>query len=126
MPPLQPLRIPPDWRVNWNTLFELDPTSENVRLGFFGGSSLFAASSEHWRLSVDVEWRPEDDPNGRYCMAVYYVPWQRTENGRRRKGVPLDFRGAKVVYAFETQSRNELIAQLEDVLCGRPEWIEHN
>ncbi|WP_146462357.1 hypothetical protein [Rubripirellula tenax] len=124
--PLQPLRIPPDWRVGWNTLFELDPTAENVRRGFFGGSSLFGASSVHMRLAVDVEWRPEDDPDGRYCLTVYYAPWKRTENGRRRKNVALDFSHANVVYDMETRSRQEIVEQIEEVLRGRDEWIEHN
>src|SRR5437879_3319612 len=54
--PYQPLRVPTGWRIDWNTLFELDPTEENVRGGFFGGSSLFSATHEGNRLWVDVEW----------------------------------------------------------------------
>ena len=83
----QPLRMPAGWRVDWNKLFDLDPTVENVRAGYFGGSSLLAASNEHLRLQIDLEWRPEDDPSGEYLLWVTYVPWARAANGRRRKGV---------------------------------------
>ena len=124
--PLQPLRIPPDWKVTWNKFVELDPTPENVRGGFFGGSSLFHASSAQLRLAVDVEWRPEDDPNGLYHLTVYHKPHERTKTGRRRKDLPLDFQDAKVVLKTETRSRLELVEQIESVFRGRDEWIEHN
>ena len=124
--PFQPLRIPPGWRIDWNTLFEVDPSEESARAGFFGGSSLFAASNEDLRLCIDLEWRPEDDPAGEYLLSVMYVPWERTENGRRRKGLGLNFGNARLVYSFRTRARIELVRELEAVLMGRPEWIEHN
>jgi hypothetical protein len=122
--PYQPLRVPAGWRIDWNTLSDLDPTEENVRAGFFGGSSLFSATDEQRRLWVDVEWRPEDDPAGEFKLRVEYAPWERTEKGRRRKSVPLDFRGARVVHEFRTRSRAESVRELEAVLRGRPEWVE--
>jgi hypothetical protein len=124
--PFQPLRIPPGWRVNWNTFFELDPTEDNVRAGFFGGSSLFAASNDHLRLAVDLEWRPEDDPAGQYLLWVLNVPWTRTENGRRRKGTPINWRDARTVYEFRAKTRAEIVTELEAALRSRPEWIEHS
>lgn len=124
--PLQPLRVQPGWQIDWNTLFELDPTEANVQAGFFGGSSLFSATNKHWRLWVDVEWRPEDEPAGEFQLRVECVSWERTENGRRRKGVPLDFRNAKVVHQFRTRSRVELVRELKSVFCIRDEWVEHN
>lgn len=126
VPPYQPLRIPPGWRIDWNTLCEVDPTEENVRRGFFGGSSLFSATDEHRRLWVDVEWRPEDDPAGEYRLKVEYAPWLRTARGRRRKDVPLDFSESRVVHEFSTRNRSELVRELEAVLIAREEWIEHS
>jgi hypothetical protein len=122
----QPLRLPAGWRIDWNTLFEVDPTEVNVQAGYFGGSSLFSATHEQMRLWVAVEWRPEDDPAGEYRLRVEYAPWERTETGRRRKGVRLDFHGARVVHEFRTRARPELVRELEEVLRGRPEWIEHS
>jgi hypothetical protein len=122
----QPLRIPAGWLVVWNVLFAVDPTEENVRLGFFGGSSLFAAVHEGLRLNLDLEWRPEDDPAGEYQLTVEYAPWLRTARGRRRKGVPLDFSGARVVHEFHTRDRTELVWALEAALVTRSEWVEHS
>jgi hypothetical protein len=126
VPPYQPLRVPPGWRIDWNTLFEVDPTEENVRRGLFGGSSLFLATHEHRRLSLDVEWRPEDDPAGEYRLKVEYVPWLRTARGRRRKDVPLDFSESRVVHEFRTRDRSELVRELEAALVTREEWIERS
>jgi hypothetical protein len=72
--PLQPLGVAAGWRVTWNTLFDVEPTEDNVLRGFFGGSSLFMAVHEHWRLCVVVQWRPEDDPAGEYQLQVAYAP----------------------------------------------------
>ena len=125
--PLQPLRVEMGWLIDRNLLFEIDPTEANVRAGYFGSSlPLFAATHQGLRLRVDVEWRPEDDPSGEFWLRVEYVPWERTENGRRRKGVPLDWQSAKVVHEFRTRERKELVRELEAAFCARDEWVEHN
>lgn len=123
---LQALRIPAGWRISWNALFELDPTEENVRRGYFGGSSLFSAVNEGLRLSLDLEWRLEGDSAGEYRLTVEYAPWQRTSNGRRRKELLLDFRDARVVHEFRTRDRLELVRNLEAALVTRSEWVEHS
>lgn len=124
--PHQPLRILPFWRVDWNTLYEIDPTEENVRAGYFGGSSLFSATSESSRLAVDVVWRPEDDPAGEYILQVFYVPWERTESGRRRKDIPIDYQDARLVHEVRTRDRLALVRELEAVFLNRDRWVEHN
>jgi hypothetical protein len=117
------LRVPTGWRIDWNTLFELDPTEENVRRGYFGGSSLFSATHENRRFWIDVGWRPEGDPAGCYRMRIEYAPWERTERGHRRKNVELHFRNAEVVHEFQTLSRGELVRELENWLLRCAEWV---
>lgn len=126
--PLQTLRIPAGWRISWNTLFELDPTDENVRRGFFGGSSLFNAVHEGLRLRLDLAWQPEDDPAGEYRLTVEYAPWPRTASGRRRKDLPVEFNAESTVVAHEfcTRDRAELVRELEAALVTRSEWVEHS
>lgn len=119
---LQPLRIPGGWLVNWNALLELDP--EDAEGGGFGGSSLFMATHESRRFQIDVEWRPEFDPEGRYLLRVEYAPWERTERGRRRKDVPLHFRDAEVVHEFETRSRAALVKELDAWLMKCAGWAK--
>lgn len=121
---LQPLRIHPDWTIDWNAFFEVDPTPETIAAGYFGGSSLFAAHSTDLRLAIDVEWRPEDDLEGQYHLTVYYAPWPRTETGRRRKSVPVDFRHSKVVHSLDTQCREQVVSELEIVFAEGRKWSE--
>lgn len=120
-PGLQPLRVPAGWLVNWNTLLELDP--EEAEGGAFGGSSLFMATHEQLRFRIDVEWRPEFDPDGRYELRVEYAPWERTERGRRRTDLPLHFASAEVVHEFATRSRAELVRELDEWLWRGGTWV---
>jgi hypothetical protein len=120
---LQPLRIPAGWEIEWNTLFELDPTEEAIAAGFFGGSSLFLATHPRRRFLIEVAWRPEDDPGGRFQLRVVYAPWNRTPEARRRKGGELDFDWAHPIHQSETRSRAELVRELESWLNRCAEWV---
>ena len=120
---LQPLRIPAGWRIDWNTLCEIDPGEESVRRGFFGGSSLFSAVHEQRRFWLDVEWSPEDEPDGCYRLRLEYAPWPRTEAGRRRKDEALHFRDGEVVHTAETSLREELVRELEATLRRCVDWV---
>ena len=110
-PSLQPLRVPAGWFINWNTLEQVDPADAEERA--FGGSSLFMATHEQMRYRIDVEWRPEFDPEGSYHLTVEYARWERTERGRRRTDLPLSFAEAEVVHRFETRSREALVDELD-------------
>ncbi len=65
---LQPLRIPAGWTIGWNTFQAIEIPPDG-----FSGSSLLYLLRHDRRLVIDVEWRPEFDPNGHYH---YYVERQ--------------------------------------------------
>lgn len=90
---------------------QVDPA--DAEEGAFGGSSLFMATHEQMRYRIDVEWRPEFDPEGSYNLSVEYAPWERTERGGRRTDVPLSFADSEVVHRFETRSREALVDELD-------------
>ncbi|MBA4062176.1 MAG: hypothetical protein C0501_00395 [Isosphaera sp.] len=113
---LQALRVPAGWSVGWNTLFEVDPTPGAVAAGFFGGSSLYQATHGGRRLTIDVEWRPEDDPGGHYRLRVLYSPWGRTGRGRRVDSGELIPAWDEPYHEFTTASRSELVRELEEWL----------
>ena len=116
---LQPLRIPAGWRIDWNTL----DASKRVEDGAFGGSSLFNATNEGRRFQIDVAFRPEHDPAGKFHLNVIYQPWPRTERGRRRTDVPLRFDAdAEDVHSVETASYAELVEQLESWIAQCSVW----
>jgi hypothetical protein len=120
---LQPLHVPAGWRIDWNSLYEVDPSEEQINAGYFGGSSLFLASHLHRRFLIDVGWRPEDDPGGCFRMQVVYAPWERTPQGRRKKDNRLDFDWEHPVHEFQTCSRFELVKELEVWLVRCANWI---
>lgn len=117
---LQPLRIPAGWFINWNTLEEVTSGTDDLA---YGGSSVFMATHEARRFVIDVEWRPEFDPEGRFRMTVQYAPWERTERGRRHTDAPLHFRDAELVHEFETRSQQELAAELDQWLERCAGWL---
>lgn len=118
---LQPLRIPAGWFINWNTLEEGAPHDTDGIA--YGGSSVFMATHEARRFLIDVEWRPEFDPEGSFRMSVQYAPWERTERGRRRADIPLHFRDAQLVHEFETRSQDEQARELDHWLQRCASWV---
>lgn len=117
---LPPLRIPGGWCIAWNTL-ALDCKAEDGP----GGSSLFYAVNEGRRFIIDVMFREEFDPNGRFILEVTYRPYPRTEKGRRRKDVTFNDGAVddKVVHDFETRSMPELLEQLQHWIARCSIWV---
>lgn len=116
---LQPLRVPSGWRIGWN---ELRTTMDGDLTGI-GGSSVFNATNEGRRFNIDIEFRPEFDPDGSFHLTVIYQPWPRNERGRRRQDVPFRFDGdAETVHGFETRSYQDLVAELEHWIALCTVW----
>jgi hypothetical protein len=107
---LPPLRIPAGWTIGWNTL----DAGMAESLDDIGGSSVFNATHVERRFNIDIDFRPEFDPDGAFHLAVTYQPWPRSGRGRRRKDVPFAFDiDAEIVHEFETRTWPALIAELE-------------
>lgn len=115
---LQPLRIEGGWTVGWNTLYvDLDPNA-----GDLGGSWIFHAFHEGRRFIIEVMFRPEFDPNGSFVLEVTYVPYLRTENGRRRDVPFARHAGDQTMHSFQTRSYPELIEHLEQWIARCSIW----
>jgi len=118
------LRVPAGWTIGWNTLDESMATD----LSRIGGSSLFNATHPGRRFNIDVEFRPEFDPDGAFHLIVAYQPWPRTERGRRRGDNPFAFDGdAQELHRSETRSYVELLDRLEHWIARCSVWtVEGN
>lgn len=117
---LQPLRIPAGWSIGWNMLHR----DKRVENGDFGGSSVFYATNESRRFVIDVEFRPEHDPEGHFNLTVQYQPWPRDPRGRRQNHLPFAFDAkAQLMHSVETQSYAELIEQLETWIARCSTWM---
>lgn len=95
---LQPLRVPAGWIIGWNTFWGMEIPADG-----FSGSSLLYCLRHDRRLVIDVEWRPEFDPNGHYGFQVQRQPASREEPGE-----------VEVLEQRESRSREEVAA-----------WVEH-
>lgn len=116
---LQPLRIPPGWKIGWNDL----NTGMAADPGGIGGSTVFYAMNAGTRFDIDIGFRPEFDPDGVFHLEVRYQSWPRTERGRRRQDVPFAFDGAaETVHEFETRSYPDLITELEHWIARCTVW----
>jgi hypothetical protein len=110
--PLQPLRIPTGWEVQWNILTELEPTPENVARKFFGGDALFYASNTGSPFFIDVAWRPEDDPDGCFVLLVLHSSGPVSPTGHfEREGRSADW--DHPLHRAEIRSLDELVRELE-------------
>lgn len=115
----QALRVPGGWYVQINKL----NTASRAENGDFGGSSLFYAVNEMRRFVIDVEFVPEFDPQGSFCLTVLYQPWPRTERGRRRTGEPFRLGvDQEEVHGFETASYPQLVEALEHWIARCSSW----
>src|SRR5262245_32590776 len=104
--PLQPLRIPAGWLIEYNNgLFECDPLPERIaandRWWLFKEDMLQMKHLQRNRL-LDLGWYPEGDlANGAYRLVVY--------DG--------DFTGS-LLYEFRTAKRAIIIAEIERLLLA--------
>lgn len=119
---LQPLRMPTGWRIDWNTLFEEDPTEPANAAGYYHHvTDLFFATHASRRRAIDIEWRTEEEQPtvGRYLLRVHrMVEADESKLPRRSEANELEVSWDDPVREFETQSRLELVAELEAWLAG--------
>lgn len=105
-PPLQPLRIPAGWLVQYNNAFyEIEPDVNTVSATdcwwIFKEDMLQLAHARHYRL-LDLGWYPEGDlVNGCYRAVVH-------------EG---DFHGPEL-HSFESRDRHALVAEIERALLA--------
>jgi hypothetical protein len=103
-PPLQPLRIPAGWLVQYNNgFYEIDPNPELIpeldRWWVFKEDMLQIRHERHNRL-LDLGWYPEGNlEEGHYGLVMY-------------EG---DFTG-ELLQEFQTPSRTTLVTEIERLL----------
>ncbi|AOW21096.1 hypothetical protein [Urechidicola croceus] len=116
---LQPLRIIAGWKVDWNTFYEVDPTSETMH--YFEGSSLLQLSNYNLYRSIDLEWRPEKDVNGEFILRVINI--STSINPKTKKEV-YDFDWEDLYLEFSSKSRKEIIEKIELLMLQLPPFIQ--
>jgi hypothetical protein len=70
-PPLQPLRIPTGWAVEWNTFFEAEPRFKSWDdTSWHFGRDMLLLSNDHRGVSIDLEWVPAHRASGRFVITA--------------------------------------------------------
>lgn len=95
-PPLQPLRIPGNWLVSYNTFHELDPSDATK---MYLCEDLFQATCARTNVLVDLGWYPDGEPTGNYVVQAYLG----------------DFHGRQL-HRVEAATRADAVRRLEELL----------
>lgn len=152
---LQPLRIPAAWKVDNNKFYEVDPNpeiAENDDFWQLFETTLFYASCAHRFCGLDLGWSPMWSPTGKYLLTV--ISWQSAERPNikmpkrkikvRKDGLLLEYQLESLLleseemrkawrnpaFEFETRSRAEVVAKMEDILwdvaAGGARYVPRN
>jgi hypothetical protein len=109
---LQSLRIPAGWTVVYNEFHDVDPSASTVR-DWFSESVMFSACNERLGLSVDMNFYPEDDPDGEFVVVFSELPKSL------RKSTSPNWAMAQQTHVFRTKSRNEAAEEIERLMSLR-------
>jgi hypothetical protein len=109
-PPLQPLRIPASWVVEWNVFLDVDPPSEVVDLQSVGfGEDLLQISGKFSPILLDLGWYPSGDVAGEYRLVVI-----RRHSDEDEMCASWD----RPLRALASRSRQEIVSTIE-------KWLWH-
>jgi hypothetical protein len=105
-PPLQPLRIPSGWNVEYNTFSELDPKfrmHDDASWNF--GEDMLHITNRPIQLLVDLGWYPAHRSKGRYRLKLVRL---LTDKDGADWDHPLE--------DLRTRSRRRVVAKIEEWL----------
>lgn len=109
-PPLQQLRIPTGWEVEWNIFLDEEPTFEagdQKSIGF--GEDLLQISNKRNAVLIDLGWYPQGDPQGRFRLLAI-----RKTSDKEEMRSSWD----KPLRMLEGRSKAEIVQAIED-------WLWH-
>jgi hypothetical protein len=105
---LQALRIPSGWHISSNMFFEIDPTEENI--DWFYSGSLFCATNNCCKRTIDLEYQPEDDPTGEFILSFLEITgWTQASRRKRRPEY-------QIIEEFSSRSRIEIVEKIEQFM----------
>ena len=105
----QPLKITAGWKIERNLFFAVDPSEDTM--GYFVRNLLFL-SNEHKNQYIELEWFPEDDPNGEYRVNVYHLIKRYCEYTNQIKIITQN----DPHLIFKSKKRLEVVIKLEELM----------
>lgn len=105
----QPLRIWPDWKIEWNCFFENDGSENKENLT---GNLLYIVS-ENRNRSIELTWAPEDNPNGEFILKVINLQEEYDES---TKQVHISGDWSNPYLVFTSKNQSEIVDKIEQLL----------
>ena len=103
---LQPLRVPSDWTITINNLYEIELTPETAH--WFSSSVLLGGARQSTGYCFDSRVEPEGDPNGEFVIDFLKIDYDQ-------KGKPV--KNSEVFLGeFRTKSKIEFIKKIESFM----------
>ena len=70
-PPLQPLRIPAGWKVEWNTFFEVEPKfKSHDQMSWNFGEDMLLITNDWIGITVEMGWYPSNRSPGIFRLVA--------------------------------------------------------
>ncbi len=108
---LQPLRISAGWNVEWNLFYEVDPSEENMH--YLDSSSLLHLNNYGLMRALDLDFKPENDVNGSFCLRV--INLTKVENPKTKQ-IEYDGDWENLYFEFKSKNRLEIVKEIEKLL----------
>jgi len=90
---------------------ESDPGQDNM--SDFSGSSLLHLVNQGIKRAINLEWRPEEDPEGEFILRVINLI---EEYNPHTKNIDLSGIWDKPHYEYRSKSRLEIVAEIERLM----------
>jgi hypothetical protein len=90
---------------------EIDPHPDQISA--FGGSSMLYARNDHSRRAINLEWRPEEDPDGEFILQVInlYEEFNHQTNKVELSGIWDD-----PFFEYTSRNRMEIVDEIERLM----------
>jgi hypothetical protein len=109
-PPLQALRIPTGWLVEWNTFFDVEPKFKSYdHISWHFGEDMLLVSNDRVGVAIDVGWYPAHRTNGSFGLVAVRI-YEDGDRMSKSWDVPLR--------KIRTRSKEKVVRTLE----GWLEW----
>ena len=108
-PPLQPLRIPSGWTVDFNDFYEVEPTFKTYDDSAWNfKEDMLQIKHERFRLLVDLGWYPTARSTGGFGLRLLHFLGE--DKGADWEN-PIEF--------VQTRSKRKVVKVIED-------WLHHD
>ena len=132
-----PLEIAGGWSIKWNHFYDVCAIEQYKLKGVLlypFHEDMLLIESKDYRLSCDLGWYPEGNPEGKYRLNV--LPWSKPKqlHPTPKQSLSRNFQGSDLIYElqdksevlwrspileFVTQDRFEIATKLNETLSAQ-------